>query len=312
MGIATVIIGCLPTYASGRHPGADPAGRGPGHPGPRLRRRVGRRDPDDLRARALEEEGPASRPSRRPASRSACCWPTSPSSAAPACPATGSGGFPSCSAPSSSARASTSGSRSRSRRSSRRPRKRVSSSRTRSPRSSATTGATWSAPSACGSPRPPATPSSITYVTSYLQLRQAREPAADHPGHRHRCAVVGLGATLLWGRLTDRDRSQAGLPHSALRHLIFGIPMFLMLNSGCSGRHRRHLPRLVHDLPELPRRYAGLLVLRAVHHQHPLVWRVAGLPALRRRLRLHRLLGRLALSAYGWTGPGGAVHASTA
>ena len=44
-----------------RHPGPDPAGDGAHHPGPRVRRRVGRGDPDELRARPVAGEGPLHR-----------------------------------------------------------------------------------------------------------------------------------------------------------------------------------------------------------------------------------------------------------
>ena len=53
MGVATVLIGVLPTYQQVALPG--PAGARPRRPGTRVRRRVGRRDPDDLRARPLAD-----------------------------------------------------------------------------------------------------------------------------------------------------------------------------------------------------------------------------------------------------------------
>ena len=57
MGIATVLIGCAADLPAGRRVGRDPAGDRPGRAGPGVRRRVGRRDPDVLRARPLAEEG---------------------------------------------------------------------------------------------------------------------------------------------------------------------------------------------------------------------------------------------------------------
>jgi len=56
--------------------------------------RMGRRDPDELRTRAMESEGAATPASCRPASRSACCWPTWCSWSACISEATGHGGLP--------------------------------------------------------------------------------------------------------------------------------------------------------------------------------------------------------------------------
>ena len=68
MGLATFAIGLLPTYAAVGRARAGPAGRRAHHPGPRVRRGVGRRDPDGLRARAVAGEGPLHRhrPGRLP------------------------------------------------------------------------------------------------------------------------------------------------------------------------------------------------------------------------------------------------------
>ena len=61
MGIATVLIGVPAHLPAGRRLGRDPARRRPRRAGPRVRRRVGRRDPHVLRARALAQEGPLHR-----------------------------------------------------------------------------------------------------------------------------------------------------------------------------------------------------------------------------------------------------------
>ena len=68
MGVATFCIGLLPTYASRRHLGRHPAGVRPRRPGPGLRRRMGRRHPDDLRTRPLAQQGQVHRhrPGRLP------------------------------------------------------------------------------------------------------------------------------------------------------------------------------------------------------------------------------------------------------
>ena len=75
VGVATFLMGCLPTFAADRLLGAGPAGRPALHPGLRRRRRMGRRGP--ARRRAQPEQVPrllvqlaAGRPSRW-----ATCWP---------------------------------------------------------------------------------------------------------------------------------------------------------------------------------------------------------------------------------------------
>ena len=61
MGLATFVDRPAAHLRRRRHPGPDPVGDGAHHPGHRLRRRVGRGDPDELRARPVEEEGPLHR-----------------------------------------------------------------------------------------------------------------------------------------------------------------------------------------------------------------------------------------------------------
>ena len=57
MGVATAVIGLLPTYRHARHMGGGPAGRLPPGPGFRARRRVGRRGADGGRARPRRPAG---------------------------------------------------------------------------------------------------------------------------------------------------------------------------------------------------------------------------------------------------------------
>jgi MFS family permease len=75
---------------------------------------------------------------------------------------------------------------------------------------------------------------SITYITSYVQSNGL----ATRP-HTILAIVVaallGLPATLLWGRLTDRvGRRPVYLVGTTLM-LLFGVPMFLMVNTGQLG-----------------------------------------------------------------------------
>ena len=75
---------------------------------------------------------------------------------------------------------------------------------------------------------------SITYVTSYLSSNKL----ATRPETITAiviAAVVGLGATLAWGRLTDRVGRRPVYIIGTSAMLIFGVPMFLMLNSGVFG-----------------------------------------------------------------------------
>jgi MHS family shikimate/dehydroshikimate transporter-like MFS transporter len=75
---------------------------------------------------------------------------------------------------------------------------------------------------------------SITYVTSYLSSNKL----ATRPETITAiviAALVGLVATLAWGRLTDRVGRRPVYIIGTSAMLIFGVPMFLMLNSGVFG-----------------------------------------------------------------------------
>ena len=76
MGIATFLIGLLPTYATHRRLGTDPARRPPLPTRPRPRRRVGRCGVDDAGVRATRSGAVSTPAGHRLAFRSVCCWPT--------------------------------------------------------------------------------------------------------------------------------------------------------------------------------------------------------------------------------------------
>ncbi|MFI2104214.1 MFS transporter [Isoptericola sp. NPDC019693] len=75
---------------------------------------------------------------------------------------------------------------------------------------------------------------SITYVTSYVE----NNGLATRP-HTILAIVVaallGLPATLLWGRLTDRVGRKPVYLFGTTLMLLFGVPMFLMVNTGQLG-----------------------------------------------------------------------------
>ena len=179
--------------------------------------------------------------------------------------------------------------------------------RTRCWRCCATTGATSCARSACASPRPPATrcrsPSCCpTSPSEKLAGRPITLTATDDRGRdRH------LRHHLL-GRLTDRiGRRPVYLLGTAIM-VAWGIPLFLVVNTGAAVADRRRVRHQLHGLPELAGRRAGRLVLRAVQRQHPHHRRLAGLPAVRRRLRLHPAGRHRALRRHRLDRPGAAVQ----
>ncbi len=75
---------------------------------------------------------------------------------------------------------------------------------------------------------------SISYVTSYVH----DQGLAERPDTILAiviAALIGFPATLLWGRLTDRIGRKPVYAFGTTLMLIFGIPMFLMLNTGNLG-----------------------------------------------------------------------------
>ena len=76
MGLATFLIGVLPTYETIGRRGAAPAGASALPAGARSRRGVGRRGPDDPGVRRRRAAAGSTPAGRRSACRSGCCWPT--------------------------------------------------------------------------------------------------------------------------------------------------------------------------------------------------------------------------------------------
>ncbi len=75
---------------------------------------------------------------------------------------------------------------------------------------------------------------SITFVTSYVQ----QNDLAERPQTILAiviAALLGFPATLLWGRLTDRVGRKPVYAFGTALMLLFGIPMFLLLNTGQLG-----------------------------------------------------------------------------
>ncbi len=75
---------------------------------------------------------------------------------------------------------------------------------------------------------------SISFVTSYVH----QNGLAERPDTILAivvAALVGFPATLLWGRLTDRVGRKPVYAFGTTLMLLFGVPMFLMLNTGNLG-----------------------------------------------------------------------------
>ncbi len=75
---------------------------------------------------------------------------------------------------------------------------------------------------------------SITYVTSYVQ----QNGLATRPDTILAiviAALIGFPATLLWGRLTDRVGRKPVYVIGTTAMLVFGIPLFLLVNTGLLG-----------------------------------------------------------------------------
>ncbi len=308
MGLATFVIGLLPTYEPGRPAGPGPAGVRPHRPGPGLRRRMGRRDPDELRARPVEVQGQVHRhrPGRLPR-RAAAGQPRLPRQRAPR-RRTG------------LARA-VPGQHRAGRRRPDHPRPRSPSPR--SSRRSRTAAPIVKSPDHRGH-----------------QDRLAQHPARHRPAHRrdrrlrrvhhlhdllpphraarrqdpdpgrpvHRLRPSASSPPMAWARLTDRIGRRPLYIWSCAFAVLFGIPMFLLVNTGVFIAHHRHRRDLLRRLPELPRRRPGRLVPGTVPRQAPRLRRLAGLPDLGHGLRLHPVRHHPAVRQLRLDGPGTALQ----
>ena len=75
---------------------------------------------------------------------------------------------------------------------------------------------------------------SITFVTSYVQSNDLAERPQTILAIVI-AALIGFPATLLWGRATDRFGRKPVYAFGTTLMLLFGIPMFLLLNTGQLG-----------------------------------------------------------------------------
>ncbi len=148
---------------------------------------------------------------------------------------------------------------------------------------------------------------SITYMISYLHTQQLADKTqtlvalCDRLRNRH-FRHAGLG------QADGQDWPPPLYVWSTAFALVFGIPMFLLVNTGLFILDHRHHRHLLRGLPELPRRRPGRMVPRAVPGQDPLLRRLAGLPDLGHGLRLHPLHHHPAVRQHGLDGPGASLQ----
>ena len=148
---------------------------------------------------------------------------------------------------------------------------------------------------------------SITYMISYLHTQQLADKTQTLVAL---CiaSAIGIFATMAWARLTDRIGRRPLYIWStafaaAVRHP--DVPAGQHRHVHLHHRHHRHLLR---RLPELPGRRPGRLVPGTVPGQDPLLRRLAGLPDLRHGLRLHPLHHHPAVRQLRLDGPGPALQ----
>ena len=148
---------------------------------------------------------------------------------------------------------------------------------------------------------------SITYMISYLKNA---ELATKSETLTALCiaSAIGIFATMGWARLTDKIGRRTVYIWACAFAIPFGVLMFL------TGQHR-HLPACHRDLrdgllrgAELDGRRPGRLVPRAVHGQHPSVGSLTGLPDLGDGVRVHPVHHHPAVRVVRLDRPGTAVQ----
>ena len=306
MGLATFAIGLLPTYAAGGAPGPGTARLRPHRPGPGLRRGMGRRHPDELRARTLEGQGQVHRhrPGRLPGG-----------------PAAGQPGLPV----------------------QRQPRRRTGLARPVPGQHRAGGGRPDHPLQGPGVPGLRRGQGQRCH-REVPHRRGHQDRLAQHrPGHRpphrrdrrlrrvHHLHDFLPQQPAPGGQDPDPRRPLHRLRHRHLRHPGLGRadrpdwpPSALRLVHRLRGplrhpdvpagqhrnvhRHHRHHRHLLRGLPELARRRPGRLVPGALPGQDPLLRRQPGLPDLGHGLRLHPFHHHPAVRQLRLDGPGAALQ----
>ena len=129
---------------------------------------------------------------------------------------------------------------------------------------------------------------SITYMISYLKNA---ELATKSETLTALCiaSAIGIFATMGWARLTDKIGRRTVYVWACAFAVPFGVLMFLLVNTGIFLLIIATFVIAYGAGSELAGRRPGRLVPRAVHGEHPRVGSLAGLPDLGDGLRLHPL-----------------------
>ena len=118
---------------------------------------------------------------------------------------------------------------------------------------------------------------SITYMISYLKNA---ELATKSETLTALCiaSAIGIFATMAWARLTDKIGRRTVYVWTCAFAIPFGVLMFLLVNTGIFLLDHRDLRAGLRRGSELAGRRPGRLVPRAVHGEHPRVGSVTGVP----------------------------------
>ena len=149
---------------------------------------------------------------------------------------------------------------------------------------------------------------SITYMISYLTHQQLADKTQTLVAL---CiaSAIGIFATQAWARLTDRIGRRPLYIWSCAFAVVVRRPDVPAGQHRRVHLHHRHPRDLLRRLPELPGRRPGSLVPGTLPRQDPRLRRLAGLPDLGHGLRLHAVRHHAAvrLPSAGW-----ARHCSSA